>query len=627
MYCDKKVLLLLVVILVALPAFSDERPWREIRSPHFRVITNGSENAGRHVAREFEQMRGVFASRFPTFRLDGPAPLLILAPEDEATTKKLVPEFWKFRISKPAGEYFHGWERQFAFVRLDTLVSDRWNPDQYAVVYHEYVHSLLHLNFRWIPTWLDEGLAEFYAYTRFEGDKTYIGAPPKNVGIIRTLDARASIPLEKFLSQRGSFSRDDSDTAMFYAQSWALTHYLTMAPNMEGGNRMVRFFNALQVGIEQKKAFQDSFGSFDQVQKDFDQYLRRFAFPAGIIPSPPQAEDKSYQSRMLSVPETEADLASFYAGTHHQKLARESAEKAVKGDPKLALAHETLGFLNLEEGKDQEAAREFSQALELDGKMYLSLYAKTMLSPLSHSSVPADRDAYRSALGKVLELNPQFAPAFVELAKTFVAEGNLTRALALARTAEKYEPSRSGYHVFSGQILLRQGHMAEASVQAAYVANRWAGTDQDEALDLWNRIPAAERRPSEGVPSLVAEKDVTRTEGILKSATCADEKGILLTIEQPGQPLTYHFQRGDLGFSDTLWVGEHFTPCQHTTGLRVVVRYKPSTDKSVAGEATSVAFRDDLPASPVAAEPAKPAVQSSSAETKWTSNHFSAPDR
>ena len=49
-------------------------------------------------------------------------------------------------------------------VRLDT-----WGQGAHEVVYHEYTHSILHMNSHWLPVWLDEGVAEFYAYTRFEG--------------------------------------------------------------------------------------------------------------------------------------------------------------------------------------------------------------------------------------------------------------------------------------------------------------------------------------------------------------------------------------------------------------------------------------------------------------------------
>lgn len=595
MSSHKKTPLLLCAFLLGAACSADEKPWREIRSPHFRIITNGSEKSGRHVAREFEQMRNVFATQFPTLRLDSPAPLLIFAPVDEYTTKQLLPQFWTLKLTKPAGVYFHGWERQFAVVRLDVIGSDRVDPDMYSTVYHEYVHSLLHLNFHWLPTWLDEGLAQFYGYTRFEGKETYLGAPPKNPGRLRILDRRVSTPLETFLSQRGSLSRNDLDTALFYAQSWALTHYLTLGPGMGKGAKLVRFFNALQAGTEQKKAFVEAFGPLEQVQKGFDEYVSQFAFPAGIIPSPPQADDSDYPARLMSVPETEAEIATFYAGTNQRKLALEPAQNAVKGDPKIALAHETLGFLAFNEGHDQEAQSEFSKAVELDPKMYLSQFAKTMMSPLSSTASPADRDLRRKELMKILDVNPQFSPAFAELARLLFVDRNFGQALAMARAAENYEPSRSGYHVLTGRLLLATGHPTEAAAKAAFVANRWYGPDRDEAMELWNSIPSAQRSAAT-VPDSPAASDMS-AEGTIKSVSCADPF-MTLTIDQAGQPLTfrYDFHHGMLGFSDTFWVGPHFTPCFHTLGVRAVVRYKPAADKSLAGDAMNIGFRDDLPA-------------------------------
>jgi hypothetical protein len=33
------------------------------------------------------------------------------------------------------------------------------------------------MNFRWLPVWLDEGVAELYRNTRFEQSQMLIGAP------------------------------------------------------------------------------------------------------------------------------------------------------------------------------------------------------------------------------------------------------------------------------------------------------------------------------------------------------------------------------------------------------------------------------------------------------------------
>src|SRR4051812_39438925 len=103
---------LLTIICLSVTAAGNERPWIEINSPNFRVITDGTERDGRHVTREFEQMRMVFASQFPGLRLNSAAPLLILAAKDENTAKKLLPELWNRAGAKPSGAYRLGWEKE-----------------------------------------------------------------------------------------------------------------------------------------------------------------------------------------------------------------------------------------------------------------------------------------------------------------------------------------------------------------------------------------------------------------------------------------------------------------------------------------------------------------------------------
>src|SRR6266849_8629381 len=120
--------------------FSEEKPWTGIRSPHFRLITNGDELNGRHVLLRFELMRAVFESQFPHFKLDASAPLLIIAAKDESTTRKLLPQYSAHSMLLPGGLYHDGWEKQYALVRLDVISSD---PEGFHTVYHEYVHSLL----------------------------------------------------------------------------------------------------------------------------------------------------------------------------------------------------------------------------------------------------------------------------------------------------------------------------------------------------------------------------------------------------------------------------------------------------------------------------------------------------
>ncbi len=468
---------LLMIALFLLPvaqAVGGEKPWIELRSPHFRVITNGSTSDARRVAHEFEQLRSVFASQFPSFRLESGAPLLVLAARDEETAKALEPQTWKLKGIKPAGIFHHGWEKQYVLVRLDS-----WGAGAREVVYHEYAHSIFHLNSRWLPTWLDEGMAEFYAYTRFQEHEIYVGAPSERSGILR---AKPLYPVEDLITGLSHYQSDPYEAEMFYAESWALVDFLTFAPGMEHGQRLNQFFHSLQQGTEQKKAFQQAFGDFKTIDTGLSNYTRNFAFSAYRLPDPEKIDDKDFTSHTLSIAATQAELAGYHLWTRDREGSRSLAAAALQHDSKLGLAHEEMGFLNFSTGNDAAALDEFSQASVLDGTLYLSLFAKAMLSTISGSDNPPDRTAFESDLRQVVRVNPQFAPAYIELARVDLRKNAQQDALEASRKAEQLEPSRAGYHLQTGQILLRMGKGDESAMFAKFVADRWSGPDHDEAV-------------------------------------------------------------------------------------------------------------------------------------------------
>jgi Tfp pilus assembly protein PilF len=579
-------------------ASAGEKNWIEVRSPNFRVLSDGNDRDARRVAREFEQMRVVFSAAFPNLRLDSGAPLLVLAPRDENSMRNLSPQFWKQKGAKPAGYFQHGWERQFAVIRLDQVA-----PDAYQVVYHEYTHTLLHMNFRWFPVWLDEGLADFYGNTRFERSQMLVGAAGSRT---RELQTMMLIPLETLIAvdRRSPYYHDQDKITRFYAEAWGLTHFLTFGPGMEQGKRLNRFYALLQQGTDQKTAFQEVFGNFTDLEKSLEEYFRKFTLPTWVLKNPPQIDEKAFAVRRLTPAETDAELGGFHLWSHDMADAKPLIEEAVKDDPKLALAHENMGFVYFTEGKDDDASREFAQSYELDGTRFLSLFYKTMLSPVPQSDAPSDQTSFHDALLKTIDLNSQFAPAYVELSRLAVRQGNLTNALALARKAEQLEPSRAGYHLLSGQIMLRLGRGAEAATFAKYVADRWYGPDRDEAVELWNSVPVAQR-PAGDTLAEVSLPETQSVEGRLKSANCGDkDHGMTIELEHDGQALDFHTKGGWLGgFSDTLWYGEdHFSYCHHVAGLRAAIRYKPPSDKTYAGDLVEVELRQDLPASPALAK-------------------------
>jgi hypothetical protein len=188
----------------------------------------------------------------------------------------------------------------------------------------------------------------------------------------------------------------------------------------------------------------------------------------------------------------------------------------------------------------------------------------------------------------------------------------LQKALAVSRKAEELEPSRAGYHLLSGEILLRMGRGADSAAMAKFVADRWFGADHDEAVELWNSVPSDQRPTSEPLTKVILKETQTAS-GRVQSVRCGEPATWALVLSHDDQLLTFH-RKGDFptGFSDTIWYGEdHFTLCHHLGSMRAIVRYHPASDASYAGDVSEVEIRDDLP-SPVksttekVAAPAKP---------------------
>ena len=620
-------LALLLTLFLALDPARAESTWTEIRSPHFRVLTDASGRDGRMVANEFEQIRHVFVLRFNKEQIGSGAPLTIVAARDSETFRRLEPALWKSQGTRIAGEFHRGWEKQFALVRLDG-----WAGNGHEVVFHEYTHSIMHANTHWLPTWLDEGSAEFYAYTRFEGSRTLVGAPSERAGLLQhtLMLMPATTMLE--VNERSPILHDDQKIQLFYAEAWAMVHYMLFGPGMDGGQKLNAFVQRLQTGANQQQAFREVFGDPKNFDEGLQQYVRRFTFSAGVLPADPGMDPKTFGERKLTPAEADYELGCFHLGEHDRERGRALIEQALTLDPKLAGAHEELGFLDFQAGLDDDARREWSAALAIDPALPRSLFAMTMSSqsqstpsPLFASSgqqTPAQLRATQTTLRRITELSPLFAPAYVELALVEWRLHSMQQAYADAQKAEALEPWRAGYHLVTAGILLQGNQPKFAANYSRYVAEHWFGPDHNEAVELWQTVPAAMREP--GTPlTLDLPPAATVVHGTLTEMRCESDPGkahlhITLAPDGPAdqKPLTFTSDgRIRIGFSDSFWWGEdHFSPCHHLEGHRAVLAYNPQNPDG--SQLLEVEVRDTLPTSaippqPAASLPPQPATSSS----------------
>jgi hypothetical protein len=328
-------------------------------------------------------------------------------------------------------------------------------------------------------------------------------------------------------------------------------------------------------------------------------YAKDFTFSSFVMQNPAQLNEKEFPLRLMSLAETLAEIGTYRLFSHVRDEAQTAIEQALHEDPELALAHETRGFLDLADGKDEDARAEFQKAYAKDSQRYLSLYYAAMLSSLQKSALAPDQLAVSNAMYDVLKVNPRFAPALVELAFILARQGSYLNSLKLALTAEESEPSRAGYHLLVGRILLALGRKEEAAKRAAFVAERWRGPDHDEAMELAYAVSGAAHPVETTLPE--GQNGMKSWQGTLLSISCEGQNGTSVVIQNDTDGARKFRSKGAyiIGFSDTLWFGaDHFTPCHHLEGLRAIIRYKPAADNPSEGEWTELLIREDLPRPP-----------------------------
>ena len=446
-------LLLFLPLTLALSPWArgDEKlqRWLEVRSPHFIVASNAGEKKTRRVAKQFEFIREVFRKTFPAIRQDTGQPLIILAVKDEKSLRALLPGFWKKKgQARPAGIFVGGPEKQYVALRIDAP-----GPRPYHAMYHEYYHLLTSRSHDWLPLWLAEGLAEFYASTIVQGERVLLGAP--NEPHVRLLRSQRLLPLDVLFTVDHSspYYSERRKASIFYAQSWAFIHYVLIRDWKNQTSLLVDYLQLLRKDVAPQQAAQRAFGDLRQLEKALQQYIRRASFSALPVRVNAKIDEKKFALRELSPAESATFRGDFLLHMGRLEEARALLEEAVGGEPDFAPAHESMGWLALREGKREEATKSLARALQLDSRSFLANYYLGMLL----TSEPQDQetlDRTAEALQRSVQLNPNFAPALSALASLHASrKEKLNAARRLAHKAIALEPGVSVHYLNLARVL------------------------------------------------------------------------------------------------------------------------------------------------------------------------------
>jgi len=608
-----------------------EGTWTSVRSKNFFLVGNASENEIRKVALKLEQFREVFSRVFQRVKLHSEVPTTVIVFKNDGAYRPFKPLY----DGKPASVagYFQSGE-DTNYITLSTDFGGRANP--YAIIFHEYVHALTRSNTKLMPPWFNEGLAEYYStFEVTDGDrKALLGtAIASHVFLLRE---RKFLPLETLFAvdHRSEHYNERDKKGVFYAQSWALMHYLLLGNEGRRQPQFLSFISLIESGRPVAESFREAFKTdFATIEKELRDYISRNSYPQTQVTF---GERIAFDVSMTSAALTEAQ-AQYYLGDLLRHINRSSdaevfLRRSIELEPKLAEAHASLGMLRMRERQFAVAKDHLARAVESDSANYLAhyYYAYTLSregmneNGLITSYAPETAEKIRSLLRKTIELNPSFAESYNLMAFVDLITGEqFDEAVRLIKKAQALVPGREEFSCTLAQIYLRRKEFDEARREAEPVArlsgNRQLRAQAQSIVDAATRIIEQEDRvrsaqndvrpsstfaattarsgenPGNSPPSLrrIRSFEGEKVRGLLTHIDC-DGQTMTLTIKAGEQTLKFHAANS----ASISWVsfvkdvGETVVCGPQKTSRRVRVTYRSSLDASSPfnGEPIAVEF-------------------------------------
>ncbi|HEV2669260.1 MAG TPA: DUF1570 domain-containing protein, partial [Blastocatellia bacterium] len=589
--------------------------WLKAQSAHFALIGDASEKEIRNVGTRLEQFREAFlqisSQIFSPSVIESSVPITVIVFKNDSAYRPFKP----LQQGKPSDVSGHF--QSSGDVAYIALAAGRSGANPYAVIFHEYVHALTSGGSlpaplgATLPTWASEGLAEYFS--SFEviggGKKGRLGAAIASHA--RLLRERPLIPLETLLSvdQTSQFYVETDKKSLFYAESWALTHYL-LRP---GGRRSQfrQFINALAQGkpadLSFKQAFQTSHATIEQ---ELRSYIDQGVYPTEEVTF---ARRLGFKAEMKTEPLSEAEVQAYLGDLlwriHRSVDGEAFLNRALSIDPGLALAHQSLGTLRLWQNRYAEAQRHLRRAIEAGSQDFLAHYnyafaihreqvgESQYVSDLPEESVKEMRAALRLAL----RLNPDFPDTYKLLAFIDLVRGeDLDDAIDLINRAISLAPHREDIVYTLAQIQLRRKDYAAARRTALALAGGAAKSDvRERANSMLENIARIEERlakmkadgeargdgsPPSSPPAPGQRFQGDQVRGLLTRIDC-DDVGVTLTVKTESRSFKFRTTRA----SQLILV--RYTPDVPTSIIcgainpakPVILTYRSSSQSDVAG--------------------------------------------
>jgi TonB family protein len=472
-----KFLSVFLLAAFAVSAVAQADTWLEVSTPHFSVVSNAGEKDARHTALQFERMRSVFARVLPDANIDTATPIVVLAVQDKKNFQALEPAVYlgKGQINI-VGLFLHAPEKNFVLLLLNA-------PGQhpYAPIYHEYAHFVQSRTVDWMPLWLEEGWAEFYQTAEILDNEVVVGK--LDAGTWQFLQRTPLLPLATLLAvdTHSPYYHEEDKGSIFYAESWALTHYLKMTDARENTHRLQDYLDLVHKNADSAAAATQAFGDLTQLQSDLKKSIVDEDFEPQHVAGATDVDDSSFTVQTLTQTQADTMRGEFLAYDQRDSDARTLLEAVLHDDPANVSARESMGLIAFRQENFDEARKWYEQALKLDPQNLIANYYFAGAVVKKGQADAAVLARAENSLRTAIKINPSFSPAYYGLALLLTMQGkNYDEARRWMQKALDMDPGNVGFRIDYANILLRMNRNKEA-VAALELALKMAHTPEETA--------------------------------------------------------------------------------------------------------------------------------------------------
>lgn len=419
--------------------------WHEVRTPRFVAWTDSDPVQAAALLRDLERFHRVALKTTSAQEREGVPPLQILIARDPNTFRAWTGQ----NTAVVAGLFKATMLGTLAFVSAQASDKDGELSSRH-ILFHEYTHYLMASSGARVPSWYNEGFAEYLGATELDEAGAYrLGCPPryrtrwteyvKWLPMAQVMDAPnvATLATGPHIGHRGRATSDP------YAQSWYAVHYF----NQDAARRqqLARYLELTGRGTPSAAAAETAFGmDYGALDAALRAHAEQKSFPCVEL-TPAQAE---------SVPEPEVRAiteAEAYYRVGHMLLAsfgdldsaREALEQALARQRRHAKAHASLGRVHLRLAENsfrdnadpkpeiERATKYLKDARAIDPSLAEAFAIEGHLHYLQIEMAIARKDeagtrsalaAARSAYRKAVQLDATLAEALLGIGLTYVLQ-------------------------------------------------------------------------------------------------------------------------------------------------------------------------------------------------------------